>query len=151
MEESLERKGLVRRHRKAIASSIILFVTLVMIANSPVVIDQLIEVVAPSHTMYIWISPIEEEVNLNVEIYNSEDNVGDPESRFHNYGFRVEPSDQEQRIGLQCQIPWNAASTVVKVYFDEFSESHYFIQTISIGETVTNTLLDIEIRIFIEP
>ena len=149
MEPSLDRRGLVYRHRKLIAGSVIMFISLLLISSSPFIINQLIQVAAPAHSITVWISPVEEEFFLNLDFYGSEQDAQERGETLFSYGFRVEHSIHEQNRGFLINIPRNLLNMWVKIYFDEFAETHCNIHSIGIGHTVTSTLLDIEISILI--
>lgn len=152
METSLNKRSWVYRHKKLVASSGIMFISLLLISNSPFAINQLIQVVAPEYSITVTLSPVEEECSINLEFYNSEQEalVGEGTTSF-GFGYRVDPSDQEQTKAFRHNIPRGQLNMWVKIYFDELSETHYILSSIGIGEPVTSTLLGIVISVSIIP
>ncbi len=154
MEDSLDRREQGHRYRKLIAGSVIFFLSFLLIIVSPAIINQLYPVPSPdnppSHSITMWISPVDEEFFLNVIFYKSEQDVVEREDKLFGASFRVNPSDYEQTKCFLNNIHQNQFTMWVKIYFD-YSETPCVIHSISVGQMVISELLGTTIKILIEP
>jgi hypothetical protein len=146
MEEISENSGRTSSHAKLIVGFIIVMFLLAFIP--PIVQSPIFR---PSYHGTVTISPVESEFNLNMDFYPSAGDANAGTNNFMGYGWGVDPSDEEQRLGFTVSISIYSDSVWAKIYFDEILENPSTLCCLRVGQMVHTFLLDVEFSIYIEP
>jgi hypothetical protein len=159
MEDSHDKRGWISRNRKTIAVIILLIMIPQFVIYTINLANQIYRDAHPEldpfyefeYNLTVWIAPENEEFTLHVDIYASEQDAYSRVNRYHGYGIRVEPLDNEKNDLHLYTVPEGRLNVWVKVYFDYDTQEPFIILKLDMGQKITTTLLDREISILVEP
>lgn len=155
MDEAPVNRGYLHEHRKTIAVVILLIlipgITVytigIMLDNNaePEPYDEI------SHLLTVWIAPEDDEFELRLDFYGSEQDASSEANRYSYLIFSVVPaSDEEHRFGL-FKLPKTLPSVWVKMRFGSSTEEPSVTIRADMGTKTSTQLLGRGISIILEP
>ncbi|MHA1614134.1 MAG: hypothetical protein ACTSYJ_04770 [Candidatus Thorarchaeota archaeon] len=151
MEESLDKRELIYRHRKQIALIVIMFIVVPLAISFPYLFDDGDSEYDISYTLIVWILPLEEEFNLHLSFYISEQNAEEQVNSLIGTSIEIQPLDDEEHTIYLINLPDHLLSVWVRICFGTHDDEPYIVLSTDIGQKKTSTLLNREISILVEP
>ncbi|MGY5881293.1 MAG: hypothetical protein RTV31_13655 [Candidatus Thorarchaeota archaeon] len=159
MEDSQGKRGWIARNRKPIAVIILLIIIPQFVVYSINLANRMYRdahpeldpYYEPEYNLTVWIAPEDEEFTLHVDIYASEQDAYSRVNRYHGYGIRVEPLDDEKNDLHLYTVPEGLLNVWVKIYFNYDTQEPFIILRLDIEQKITTTLVGREISLLMEP
>ena len=151
MEDSLDKRGLIYRHRKQIALIVIMFIFVPLAISIPYQNDARDFEYDISYSLTVWILPLEEEFDLHLSFYISEQNAEEQVNSLVGILMGVQPLDDEEHTIYLINLPDHLLRVWVRICFDKHDDAPYIVLSTDIGQKKTSTLLNREISILMQP
>ena len=151
MEDSEVKTELFYRDRKrisAIVITIIVFQLVIIIPNLSFNNDSEDEI---SHTLTVWILPLEEVFTLHLDFHSSQQGAAEGVNNWAGVSMQVRPSSNEEHTTNMSNIDENLLSVWMRIWFDDDYEETFTVLRIDFGQKKNTTLLDREISILLQP
>ena len=151
MEDSLDKRGLIHRHRKQIALIVIMFIFVPLAISIPNLYDDRDFEYDISYSLTVWILPQEEEFNLHLSFYISEQNAEEQDNSLIETSIEIQLLDDEEHTIYLINLPDHLSRVWVRICFDKQDDEPYIVLTTDIGQKKTSMLLNRRISILMEP
>ena len=102
------------------------------------------------YSITIWISPLDEEFTLNLDLYGTQQNAEEQVNRIQGLGVSIRPLSDEERTLYLSTIPKGFSGFWIRICFDSHDGEPFTVLNTSIGNKATTTLLGREISVLIE-
>ncbi|MFW9807527.1 MAG: hypothetical protein ACFFFK_12430 [Candidatus Thorarchaeota archaeon] len=104
-----------------------------------------------SHSLTVWIAPLEEEFSMYLEFYTSQQDAEEEVDKLQGIVFEVQPSDDEEHNFYLINLSENLLGFWVRICFDSHDNEPFTILYVDLGQKTTTSLLGREISILIQP
>ncbi|MFW9811201.1 MAG: hypothetical protein ACFFF9_02000 [Candidatus Thorarchaeota archaeon] len=150
MEEPPVKGDWLHQNRRPVALIIIIFVVLpavIIVHNFSNNTDTEYEL---SHSLTVWISPLEEEFSMYLDFYRSQQNAEEQVDKLLGIVLKVQPSDDEEHHLYLINIQEDLLSFWVRICFDSHDSEPFTILNALIGQNATTSLLGREFSILVQ-
>ena len=151
MEEASAKRGWFHTNRKSIAVIVIIFIVVPSVIIIPNLINDNESEYELSYSLTVWILSLEEEFDLHLDFYSSQQDAEDRVNRLHGIIFEIQPLAPEEHSFPLINLPEGLLGMWVRICFDSYDGAPYVVFSSYIGQKTTTSLLGREISILIEP
>jgi hypothetical protein len=154
MEETQAKGEWLHRNRKSVAMISIMFIVfpfVIVVYNITYNISNNSETdYELSHSLTVWIAPLEEEFAMHLDFYSSQQNAEEQVDRLLGTAFEVQPSDDEEHNLFLINLPEDSLGFWVRICFDSHDNEPFTILNVDIGRKETTSLLGRQFSILIQ-
>jgi len=151
MEETSAKRGWFHTNRKSIAVIVIIFI----VVPSVIIIPNLINDNEPeyelSYSLTVWILSLEEEFDLHLDFYSSQQDAEDRVNRLQGIICGISPLADEEHSFPLINLPEDLLGMWVRICLESYDGAPYVVFSSNIGQKTTTSLLGREISILIQP
>lgn len=151
MEETSAKRGWFHTNRKSIAVIVIIFIVVSSVIIIPNLIDDNESEYELSYSLTVWILSLEEEFDLHLDFYSSQQEAEDRVNRLIGIIFGIQPLAPEEHSFPLINLPEGLLGMWVRICLDSYDGAPYVVFSSNIGQKTTTSLLGREISILIEP
>ncbi len=151
MEDSEIKRELFYRDRKRITCIVIMIIVFQLVIIIPNLSYDSNSEYEISHSLTVWILPLEEEFWLHLNFYSSHQDAAEAVSSWAGVSMLVQPSADEEHTRNMTIMDENLLSVWMRIWFDDDYEETFTVLRIDFGQKKNTTLLDREISILIQP
>ena len=151
MEETSAKRGWFHTNRKSIAVIVIIFIVVPSVIIIPNLINDNESEYELSYSLTVWILSLEEEYDLHLDFYSSQQDAEDRVNRLLGIIFEIQPLAAEEHSFPLINLPEGLLGMWVRICLNSHDGAPYVVFSSYIGQKTTTSLLGREISILIEP
>ncbi len=151
MKETSAKRGWLHRNRKSIAVIVIMFIVVPSVIIIPNLINDNESEYELSYSLTVWILSLEEEYDLHLDFYRSQQDAENRVNRLQGIIFEIQPLAAEEHSLFLINLPEDLQGMWVRICLDSYDGAPYVVFSSNIGQKTTTSLLGREISILIEP